>query len=297
MNNYDTKSTLEKIPYFSIITPTFNCADYIDRSYRCLCAQGVQDWEWIVVDDGSTDNTKRILDKISKVDKRVKVFTLPKNQGRGYARNFALRSCSGQGVVVWDVDDIYLPTRLGCIKNSFDEGYDFFCSYALIVDVALNIKGARHFHNKNKGVFPSFVHPTLAFKSSLLASIGYDENMRAGEDLALMIYLENNFRGFYCDQYLMLYVEDREINLNKTIDMLKSHENSLKKLISSGVICLSNKQRFKLLFELKIKYLILQMLRLSPNLYLKSVSFRYIDNVMSSRLTGDHILLFNEFHI
>lgn len=297
MNDCDIKTALQKMPYFSIITPTFNCAAYIDRSYRCLCAQGLQDWEWIVVDDGSTDNTQQILERISQVDERVKVFTLPKNEGRGYARNFALRSCRGQGVVVWDVDDIYLPSRLGCIKNSFDEGYDFFCSYALIVDVALNIKGARHFSTKHKGIYPSFVHPTLALKSSLLARVGYDENMRAGEDLALMIDLENNFRGFYCDEYLMLYVEDREINLNKTIVMHKSHENSLKKLLLLGFICPSNKQRLKLLFNLKLKYLILQMLRISPNLYLKSVSFRHIDNVMSSRLSGDHIVLFKEFKI
>lgn len=297
MDNCDTKVTQEETPYFSIITPTFNCAAYIDRSYRCLCAQGVQDWEWIVVDDGSTDNTQQILDKLSQVDKRVKVFTLPKNEGRGYARNFALRSCRGLGVVIWDVDDIYLPSRLSCIKNSFDEGYDFFCSYALIVDVALNIKGARHFPTKNEGIFPSFVHPTLALKSSLLARVGYDENMRAGEDLALMIDLENNFRGYYCDQYLMLYVEDREINLNKTISMHKNHEDSLKKLLSSGFISLSSKQRLKLLLNLRFKYFILHMLRISPNLYLKSVSFRQIDSVISSRLTGDHILLFKEFEI
>lgn len=288
---------LERVPFFSVITPTYNCGAYIDRSYRCLCAQGMQDWEWIVVNDGSTDDTNQILNNISKLDKRVKVFTLPTNRGRGYARNFALRSCRGRAVVIWDVDDIYLPSRLGCIRSSFEAGYDFFCSYALIVDVALNIKGARHFSSRHESVFPSFVHPTLALKSSLLNRIGYDENMRAGEDLAMMIDLERNFKGFYSEEYLMLYVEDREINLYKTIEMHKNHVKSLKKLISMGLICLPRKQKLKILFNLKLKSFILQALRIFPNLYMRSVSFRHRDNILSSRLSSEHLSLFKEFKI
>ena len=283
---------LEQIPFFSVITPTFNCDAYINRSYSFLCAQSEQDWEWVVVDDGSVDNTKQTLENIYAIDKRVKIFTLPTNRGRGYARNFALRSCRGQAVVIWDVDDVYLPSRLNFIKKSFDAGFDFFCSYALVVDVALNIKGARHFHGEGESIFPSFVHPTLAFKSSLINRIGYDESMRAGEDFALMIDIEKNFRGFYSEEYLMLYVEDREINIYKTIDMHKSHVRSFKKLISLGLINLSKKQKLKMLYKFKLKSLILQLLRVAPGLYMKSVSFRQMDNIISSRLNGEHISLF-----
>ena len=205
-------------PIFSIITPTYNCADFILRSYKFLNEQTEKSWEWILVDDGSTDNTKEIISSIK--DERILFLTYDRNKGRGYARNVGLKNAKGDIFVVWDIDDIYFPNRLEIIKK-FIKNFDFFVSKAIVVDNNINIKGIRGF-NKNK-LYTGFVHPTLAFRSFIKNNINYNELMTAGEDLESMIYLTNNCSGFYYDEPLMLYVEDREVNLKKSIISNNSH--------------------------------------------------------------------------
>jgi glycosyltransferase involved in cell wall biosynthesis len=260
-----------------------------------LISQTFSDWEWVVVDDGSVDDSAAILAQLSLNDARVKIFTLNSNMGRGYARNFALKMCRADYVVIWDVDDLYLPKRLELIQASFDQGYDFFVSYALIVDSELRLKGARHFRRKTNPFEVSFVHPTLAFNKCAIGSSGYDESMRAGEDLELMIVFENNCNGFYCPEYLMLYVEDREINLYKTISMQSSHLRTIKRIIERDIVKSSLILKIKILSNLHLKSLILFLLRCFPRSYSWSVQFRYKNPILSSLLTSDHLFLFKRF--
>jgi glycosyltransferase involved in cell wall biosynthesis len=281
-------------PIISVITPTYNCAKFISRSYFCLLSQTFSDWEWVVVDDGSTDDSAIILADLRASDPRVRVFNLEFNRGRGYARNIALDNALSDCIVIWDIDDLYLFNRLELIQSAFKNGYDFFASYALVVDTGLGLKGARHFKNKTTPFSASFVHPTLAFKKSALGR-GYNERMSAGEDLELMIILQSENKGFYCREYLMLYVEDREINLNKTICMHSSHLHTSFRLLQSGLFKLSFSSRVRILGKLYLKTLILFLLRPFPRIYLISVRFRQKDPIISSLLTSNHLLLFKRF--
>lgn len=278
----------------SVITPTYNCDKYILRSYSCLKNQTYSNWEWVIVDDGSTDSTSNVVRMISSIDPRVKAFSLSRNKGRGYARSYAVSKCCGNGIVIWDVDDLYMPDRLERIKNAFDQGYDYFCSYALLVDNDLNIKGARHFQEIKDKTIPSFVHPTLGFKRELADRVVYNKKMRAGEDLAVMLNLEWNFKGYYCEEYLMVYVEDREINLSKTI---LSHKNRLKTLANifySREHGLSRGEVFSSLANLILKHSFLLALSLFPSLYLKTVPLRYTTAVVSKKIKFEHIDILTE---
>lgn len=288
------KNSME-FPLLSVITPTYNCAEFIKRSYNCLCKQNFTRWEWVVVNDGSTDHSNTILSNLALSDTRIKVFTLDRNRGRGFARNFALSKCSTNGIVIWDVDDLYVPTRLRAIWDAFKSGFDFFCSYSLVTDTHLNLKGARHFYETSSPFLPSFVHPTLAFKKSVLGDIGYDHSMRAGEDLEIMLTLEKNFQGFYSKEYMMLYVEDREINLQKTISMHESHETSIRRLLKSGVVKLNFIEKFKVYAKLYFKHFILQLMRAAPSIYMHTVKLRHKDSINSKLLNSDHIKIFQEF--
>lgn len=277
----------------SVISPTFNCKEYIQRSFFCLKNQTFDDWEWIVVDDGSTDDSFELLSAIQKVDNRIKIFRLNENMGRGYARNFAISKCTGDIVTIWDIDDLYLPNRLFLINEKLKEGYDFFCSAALIVDKFLNLKGARHFYSKSP-LTPSFVHPTLAFKRSITEFLGYNINMRAGEDLEIMLMLEKNYKGFYSNEYLIFYFEDREINLKKTIISFSSHIRSSKFFISKNKDFFSNFEKIIFLFKSYLKLFILNILRIYPKIYLKSVNFRYLENIDLKKIDKSHLDLVAE---
>ena len=258
-------------PIFSILTPTYNCSEFILRSYKSLQAQTNTDWEWVIVDDGSQDNTREIVCKID--DKRIKLHSYDINKGRGFARNFGIKNCSGEIIVVWDVDDIYLPDRLENIyKAIIIEKFDFMVSKAIVVDNSFNVKGIRGFF-KNK-LYRGFVHPTLAFKRTISQRFNYDIDMRAGEDLYLMIQLSNRYNGKYLDKNLMLYFEDREINLDKTILVHESHTATIHKVLNEKFVSVSIFKALIIKNSLFVKKMILKMFLLKPSLYLKTVNFR-----------------------
>lgn len=275
----------------SIISPTYNCAAYLKRCYQCIYNQTFEDWEWVIVNDGSTDESFSIINEICLNDSRVKYYELSENKGRGFARNFALNKALGDIVVVWDVDDLYTSNRLMEVYNAIKSGYDFFCSYALLVDNSLNLKGARHFYSKSK-IIPSFVHATLGFKKSILDSnnLSYDVGMRAGEDLDIMLNLQSNFLGYYCEKYLMIYVEDREVNLSKAISANYNQFKTVKKFLLNNT-SFRAMEKFKILLKFYFKLCVLNLLRISPKIYLNTVKYRYSEHIVSNKLNAEILIL------
>ncbi len=99
------------MPSVSIITPTYNRAQYIKEAIESVISQTYSDWELIVVDDGSTDQTFEILDKYAKQDKRIR-YIRQSNAGPSTARNTALAQVSGKYIAFIDDDDRWLPEKL-----------------------------------------------------------------------------------------------------------------------------------------------------------------------------------------
>jgi glycosyltransferase involved in cell wall biosynthesis len=96
------------VPKISIIMPTYNRADTIERAIRSAQAQTLQDWELVIIDDGSTDNTAAL---IPKDDPRIKYHAQP-NRGFVEARNAGLRAAVGEYVGFLDSDDELKPFHL-----------------------------------------------------------------------------------------------------------------------------------------------------------------------------------------
>lgn len=100
-------------PQISLITPTFNRENEIKRCYASLLIQTDVQFEWIVVDDGSQDDTNLILSGLSKIDKRV-IFLRNKGKGAQMARWNGFRQSKAEWVMFLDSDDELLP---GCLKR------------------------------------------------------------------------------------------------------------------------------------------------------------------------------------
>src|SRR3990172_11149387 len=96
------------MPKVSVIIPTFNCEEYIEETLSSVLFQTFTDFEVIVVDDGSTDNTIKVikpyLDKISYIQKD--------NGGQGSARNLGISLAKGEYLAFLDSDDLWLPDKL-----------------------------------------------------------------------------------------------------------------------------------------------------------------------------------------
>lgn len=96
----------------SIITPTFNAEKYIRYTLQSVLNQSYQNWEMILVDDASTDETVKIISNFAEKDSRIKLFKLEKNSGNGFARNIALEKVKGKYIAFLDADDLWLPLKL-----------------------------------------------------------------------------------------------------------------------------------------------------------------------------------------
>lgn len=94
----------------SVIMPSYNTAKYIEASINSVIAQTYENWELIIVDDCSTDNTAEIIAGIH--DDRIRYFRNDKNSGAAISRNKALREAKGEWIAFLDSDDLWMPEKL-----------------------------------------------------------------------------------------------------------------------------------------------------------------------------------------
>lgn len=94
----------------SIITPTWNCGRFIAETIESVLAQSCLNWEMLIVDDCSTDNTKEVVAQYD--DSRIRYYCLEKNSGAAVARNTALRMAKGRWIAFLDSDDLWKPNKL-----------------------------------------------------------------------------------------------------------------------------------------------------------------------------------------
>lgn len=100
---------LKNTPLISIIIPLYNKRPYVERAIQSILEQTIQQWELIVVDDGSTDDSAGIVLKIK--DPRIRLYR-QENKGPAAARNYGIRMASGDFITFLDADDYYYPNKL-----------------------------------------------------------------------------------------------------------------------------------------------------------------------------------------
>lgn len=106
VGNMDERTTV------SVLMPMYNCARTLARSVASVQAQTRTDWELLLVDDGSLDDSACIAQTLSKKDSRIRLFFLPKNLGAANARNHALKHARGRYIAFLDADDLWHPQKL-----------------------------------------------------------------------------------------------------------------------------------------------------------------------------------------
>ena len=192
----------------TIFTITFNCEYYIVRCYRSIKNQNYTNWVWLVVDDGSTDNTESIIRNIN--DDRIQYFKIKTNGGRGKARNFGLNKIKTDWLAILDMDDLMLNSRLIKFNNAINCGFDGLISSTLLVDKNLKICGIRKAIYNN--YFNLFTHATLCIKTQILSEISYSES-RYAEDQRVIFLTSSTCNLEISNEPLYIYQEDASINI------------------------------------------------------------------------------------
>ena len=126
----------------SIIMPSYNTAPYIAESIQSVIDQTYKDWELIIVDDCSTDNTDEVITSLH--DERIRYFKNKKNGGAAVSRNKALRKAKGKWIAFLDSDDLWNPKKLEKqIEFMKENGYDFSYTNYEEIDADGNKTGVR----------------------------------------------------------------------------------------------------------------------------------------------------------
>ncbi len=96
----------------SVIMPSYNAERFINESIESILRQTYGEWELIIVDDKSTDNTARVIESYIQKDKRIKCILLEENSGPAVARNRAIKEARGRYIAFLDADDLWMPQKL-----------------------------------------------------------------------------------------------------------------------------------------------------------------------------------------
>lgn len=96
----------------SIITPSYNCSRYIKETIAAIRAQTYQNWEMIITDDCSDDDSCAVIEDYTQNDSRIILLRAETNGGAGAARNNSIKAAKGRYIAFCDSDDVWLPTKL-----------------------------------------------------------------------------------------------------------------------------------------------------------------------------------------
>lgn len=138
----------------SIITPTWNCGQFICETIRSIQAQTYGNWELIISDDCSTDNTREVIAPLMRTDCRIKYICNERNSGAAITRNNALKVAKGKWIAFLDSDDLWLPEKLEKqVAFMAENGYAF--SYHEYTEMSED--------GKDSGVYVSGIRKVSAF--------------------------------------------------------------------------------------------------------------------------------------
>ena len=204
----------------SIIVPAYNCEDTIIKCLSSIINQGWEDFEVIVIDDGSSDNTLDMCRRYSEEHSGICVLE-QKHAGPSKARNKGLRNSKGAYIAFCDADDELLPSALSSMMSRFEDGVDLVVgnvykrnSHIFSQDVRLTQNEAlnRFFRHDNERLLGS-VYGKL-FKHSIIAPLRSDlltfnENILIGEDaLFVMHYLRRCKEIQLCHDFVYVHAHN-----------------------------------------------------------------------------------------
>lgn len=215
---------------FSIITPVYNRIDCIQHCVECVRNQSYDNWEHIVVDDGSTDGTDLVLEKMSRGDSRLKYVRQSKNGGPNSARNKALDIATGSYVLFCDSDDCLAKDAL---QNIIDVITKFagFSYYLFSVDDRLTYYESNPLLMRGQAVLSysmwitgnitgDFVH---VISRSLWDDIRFNEKYRIYEELTFLNLYKRSKEQFFCNEIIINRDRSRQDSVTKEACLYKKN--------------------------------------------------------------------------
>jgi glycosyltransferase involved in cell wall biosynthesis len=214
--------------FFSVIIPLYNKENYIEETIKSVLNQSFNDFEVIIVDDGSTDDSLKLASQLQ--NSKITIIT-QKNQGASVARNRAINAAKGKYIAPLDADDIWHKNHLSELKSlihSFPNAGLFCNNYEIKLNDNFIIKANFNFsYDSDHLEIPDFFDANIinyipsssstAFLKSSFIELGtYNTSLRTGQDLDLWIRFALKHKVVFNPTITMVYNNYDDSSLSKS---------------------------------------------------------------------------------
>ena len=261
----------------SIIIPMYNAEQYLEETLDSVLAQSYHNWECLIIDDGSNDNSAKVAKIICSNDSRFKYF-FQKNSGPSAARNLGIQKCSGEYIQFLDADDVLLPNSLKVLLNEskrigsriiFYSGFlightdNIYNTSPLDRKTSLGIDLSFKELYNNFGVDLIFIPGCILFPKEVFKLSAWNEQLSHSEDWDLYLQISNSgytFRNM--SEKLLIYRNTPHSLSKEIIKTIESNYQILDKWRGNSFLTyprrcsLLLKKNIKLFFTKKINKII-----------------------------------------
>lgn len=218
-------------PLVSVIMPAYNAEKYIGEAIESILNQTYKNFEFIIIDDASSDETTDIIKNFQKKDKRIILVKNRENIGVTKSLNKALRRARGKYIIRMDADDFAYPNRFAQQVALMERHPDVVVSgcYIEVCDKDLKTKYIRKYHPDDKSIrrhifrYSPFAHPATIWKARILKKEQYDERIVVSQDYEL--YFRVGTMGKFMNlpkSLLKLRIHDTSVSATKSDFQLKN---------------------------------------------------------------------------
>jgi glycosyltransferase involved in cell wall biosynthesis len=186
---------------FTVIIPAYNASQYLSETIDSVLAQTFDDFELLIIDDGSTDNTAEIANHYCQLDNRVKLIS-QSNKGVASARNQGIKLANSKFIALLDADDLWLPNKLFSHFEHLHHNSQVGVSFAKVEFLTSNGELTGYLSNSPlNGIKPAYLlyeNPTITpsnfiLRREVFEQVGnFEEQMRSLEDLELLLRVACN---------------------------------------------------------------------------------------------------------
>ena len=236
----------------TIAIPFYNAEEYLPDAIRSVFAQTFQDWELLLIDDGSTDGSLAIAKSVD--DERVRVISDGKNKKLAARLNEVTQWAKHDYIVRMDADDLMMPDRIEKQLELFSKNdVDIVTTGVYSVLNNLEIVGVRGVNYKSV-IFEDILtrkvgitHAALIAKKSWYERNKYDESLSIAQDLDLWLRTskKNDLKVISIDEPLYIYREENNVTRRKLIRAYKNERNMIRKYGENRFHILLAKSYFK----------------------------------------------------
>jgi len=224
---------------FSIIIPTYNRATFLPKAIESVLSQTYTDWELIIVDDGSTDNTRDVVSKY--VDNRIR-YIYQQNAERSSARNNGINHANGDYVCFMDSDNLMLSHRLQLLADSITTEACYYTGieYCNEANLSSVIKGGKEFElpvNKDELIQEIIATPQICCATTIIRKYQFNPQITIGEDMELLFRITDEFPLVYLPNQATVVEfehEERSVSFKNKSIAAEKELKTLRLMFSKG---------------------------------------------------------------